>query len=100
MPALSAKLKAWNNSSASCSGQEENRGRGLWAAAVLTYISLRPYRQERLCRTPGSWRYASFVMSSTPDGGASVSLGYMLPRLATTWKPIAPINLGTYLHAC
>ena len=53
---------------------------------VLTYISLRPYRQERLCRTPGSWRYASFVMSSTPEGGASVSLGYMLPRLATTWN--------------
>ena len=51
---------------------------------VLTYISLRPYRQERLCRTPGSWRYASLVMSSTPDGGASVSLGYMLSRLATT----------------
>ena len=48
-----------------------------WGERViwLTQISLSSYLAARFCRTPGSCRYESFVMSSTPPGGASVSFG-------------------------
>ena len=53
---------------------------------LLTYISLRPYRQERLCRTPGSWRYASLVMSSTPDGRTFFNIFFKLFLKLTLFK--------------
>lgn len=40
----------------------------------------------KLFKTPGSCRYESFVMSSTPPGGASVSFGNTFAILATTWN--------------
>lgn len=50
----------------------------------LTYISLSSYLAAKLCRTPGSCKYDSFVMSSTPPGEASVSFGNTLEIFATT----------------
>ena len=41
----------------------------------LTYISLMSYLDFKFCRTPGSCKYANFVISSTPQDGESASLG-------------------------
>lgn len=49
----------------------------------LTYISLISYLHFKLYKTPGSCKYANFVISSTPQGGKSASLGYTLEALTT-----------------
>jgi len=51
-----------------------------------TYISFALYLAFRLRRTPGSCKYASFVMSSTPSSGNSGSLGWTALTFATTYK--------------
>lgn len=50
----------------------------------LTYISLSSYLAARFCRTPGSCKYESLVISSTPPGGASVSFENTFEIFVTT----------------
>ena len=40
--------------------------------------------RAKFCRAPGSFKYESFVMSSTPPGGASVSFGNTFDILVMT----------------
>lgn len=49
----------------------------------LTYISLSWYLAAKFCKTPGSCKYDNLVMSSTPPGGASSSLGNMFANFVT-----------------
>jgi len=42
------------------------------------------YLTARLSKTPGSCKYDNLVMSSTPSGGASVSLGCISDIFAVT----------------